>query len=241
MCRELNALRQSIKTYAGDFDARHLLPAQAARVVHICAQIEASVGSLKALAAARAAEGNRWRDEGYRSPADHLAHDIGVSPATAKRTLETGKRLAQPPDVAAAALAGQLSAEQAEAVSDGVAANPAKAKELVEKAQHSSLPELNEEVARTKAAVTDQEVRRQTIHAKRSLRRWTDRDGALQAHLYGTTTACSGAAGGQGSRRPHLPQRPLRHRRLRASSAVRQLPSTRRQPARLTSIVAPLV
>src|SRR5213076_811879 len=57
------------------------------------------------------------------------------------RQAHSGNRQA---DVAAAALAGRLSAEQAEAVSDGVAANPAKAKELIDKAQHSSLPELNE-------------------------------------------------------------------------------------------------
>jgi hypothetical protein len=62
--------------------------------------MEAAIASVKALAAARAAEGNSWRDEGYRSPADHLAHDTGVSPAAAKRTLETGKRLAAQPEVA---------------------------------------------------------------------------------------------------------------------------------------------
>ena len=77
MCRDLDALRQSIKTYAGQFDARCLLPAQAAQVVRVCAQIEASIASISALAAAGAADGNMWRDEGYRSPADHLAHDTG--------------------------------------------------------------------------------------------------------------------------------------------------------------------
>ena len=40
-------------------------------------------------------------------------------------------------------------------------------------------------MAKVKAACSDQEQRRRDRHAKRSLRRWTDRDGALQAHLYG--------------------------------------------------------
>jgi hypothetical protein len=66
-----------------------------------------------------------------------------------------------------------------------VAANPAKAKELIEKAKQSSMAELNEEVAKVKADSSDLEERRKARHAKRSLRRWTDRDGALQAHLYG--------------------------------------------------------
>jgi hypothetical protein len=185
MCRELDALRQSIVTYGGQFDPRSLTPVQAGHVVRVCAQIEASVASLKALAAARSAEGNAWQHEGYRSPAHQLAEQAGMSPSAAKRALDTGRRMTDQPEVATAALAGELSAEQAAAVSDGVAANPAQAKELIDKAKHSSVPELNEQVARTKAVATDQEARRRAIHAKRSLRRWTDRDGALQAHLYG--------------------------------------------------------
>jgi hypothetical protein len=185
MCRELDAVRQSILAYAGRFDPRSLTPTQAAAMVRACAQIEASVASIKMLAAARAAEGSTWQDEGYRSPADQLAHHAGMSPSAAKRALDTGRRMTNQPDVAKAALAGELSAEQATAVSDGAAANPAKTTELIDTAKRSSVPELNEEVARTKAAVTDQEARRKAIHAKRSLRRWTDRDGALHAHLYG--------------------------------------------------------
>ncbi len=185
MCRDLDALRQSILAYAGRFDPRSLTPTQASQIVPVCAQIEASVASIKALAAARSGEGSSWQAEGYRSPADQLAHQAGMSPSAAKRALETGRRMTDQPEVAKAALAGELSAEQAAAVSDGAAADPAKSTELIDKAKRSSVPELNEEVARTKAALTDQEARRQAIHAKRALRRWTDRDGALQAHLYG--------------------------------------------------------
>ena len=185
MCRELDALRQSILAYASRFEPRSLTPAQADTVVGVCAQIEASAASIKALAAARSAQGSTWQAEGYRSPADQLAHHAGMSPSAAKRTLQTGQRLADQPDVAKAALAGELSAEQAAAVADGAAANPAQATQLIDTAKRSSLSELHDEVARTKAAVTDQEARRRAIHTKRSLRRWTDRDGAFQAHLYG--------------------------------------------------------
>ena len=108
-----------------------------------------------------------------------------MSPSSAKRSLEAGRRMADQPEVARAALAGELSPEQAAAVSDGVAANPARAAELIDRAKVASLPELNEEVARTKAAATDAEARRRAIHARRALRRWTDRDGAVHAHLYG--------------------------------------------------------
>jgi Domain of unknown function (DUF222) len=185
MCRELRALRQSISTYASQFDARCLGGDQASEVVRVCAQIEASAASIKALAAARSAESRDWQFEGYRSPADQLAHDAGMSPASAKRTLDAGRRMADQPEVAAAALAGELSLEQASAVSDGVAVDPDKARDLIDKARRGSLSELNEEVARVKAANTDQEQRRLAVHAKRSFRRWTDRDGVFQAHLCG--------------------------------------------------------
>jgi hypothetical protein len=185
MCQGLRTLRQSIGVYAGSFDARLLTPAQAAEVVGLCAQIEASAASVKALAAARCAEGKEWERRGYRSAADQLADQAGMSPGAAKRALETGRRMADQPEVAQAALAGTLSMEQATAVSDGAAANPDKARELIEAAKQGSLPELNEAVAKVKADSTDLEARRKARHTKRSFRRWTDRDGALQAHLYG--------------------------------------------------------
>jgi hypothetical protein len=172
-------------SYAGGFDARTLTPADAAVVVGLCAQIEASAASIKAIAAARVADGKEWERTGYRSPAEALADQAGMSSSAARRTLETGRRMADQPEVAQAALAGELSLEQATAVSDGVAANPAKATELIEAAKISSLAELNEAVAKVKADSTDQEERRRARHTKRSLRRWTDRDGAFHAHLYG--------------------------------------------------------
>jgi hypothetical protein len=185
MCRRLSELRQSITEYAKGFDANALTPGQAGEVVRVCAQIEASAASIKALAAARSAEGTGWQHDGYRSPAEQLAHDSGMSPAAAKRALEAGRRLAGQPEVASAALAGELSLEQAAAVSVGVSADPTKARHLIDTAQRGSLPELHEEVARIKAAASDQEARHQQQHGQRSLRRWTDLEGALQAHLAG--------------------------------------------------------
>ena len=185
MCQGLRALRQSITTYAGEFDAGTLTVADAGVVVGLCAQIEASAASIKALAAARLAEGKTWQTDGCRSPSEQLAKHAGMSPAAAKRALETGRRLAKQPEVAAAALAGDLSSEQAAAVSDGAAADPTKAAELIDQAKGGSLTELNEEVAKVKAAKSDKEQRHKDRHTKRSLRRWTDRDGVFHAHLYG--------------------------------------------------------
>ena len=185
MCRELDTLRQSILAYAKGFDARSLTPVQAGDVIRACAHIESSVASIKALAAARSAEGNSWRREGYRSAADQLAHEAGMSPAAAKRALATGQRMADQPEVALAALTGELSLEKAAAVSDCVAANPGKARELIEKARTSSVPELVDEVARTKATGVDLEARRQQIHAERSVKFFRDPGGCAHTRVSG--------------------------------------------------------
>lgn len=185
MCRELDALRQSIAAFAAGFDARSLTPAEAGTAVRVCARIEASVASIKALAGARYAEGEAWKIEGFRSASDQLAVQTGMTPSHARRVLDTGRRMADQPEVAAAALSGELSAEQAAAVSDGAAANPAQTKALIERARRSSMPELQEEVSRVKAAACDLEARRRAIHAKRSFRRWTDTEGAFHARFYG--------------------------------------------------------
>jgi hypothetical protein len=171
--------------YAGRFDARTLSAAQAGEVVRLCAQVEASAAAVKVLAAARIAESRAWQANGYRSAAEQLADQAGIGSGSAKRALETGQRMADQAEVARAALAGDLSLEQAAAVSDGVAADPSKAAELIERAKESSLSELNEAVAKVKADNTDLEKRRRDRHARRSLRKWTDRDGALNGRLFG--------------------------------------------------------
>jgi hypothetical protein len=185
MCRQLDALGQSIAMLAQGFDPESLTLVEALAVVRRCTRIDASISSIKALAAAKVAEQNGWKADGYRSASDQLAHEAGMSPARARHMLETGRRLAGQPEVAKAALAGRLSAEQAALVAEGADANPAKADDLIEQATQISLSELGDAVARAKAEVTDLEDRRRRIHAKRSFRRWTDRDGAFHAHLFG--------------------------------------------------------
>lgn len=183
--QELDALSQSVKDFAAGFDAHCLTPSAAESVVRSCATMEASISSVKRLAAARAAEGTGWQHEGYRSPAEQLAHQTGMSPTAARRAIDTGRRMADQPDIAHAALAGELSPEQAAAVADGAAADPARARDLLDKARRMTLPELNQEVARTKAATNDADQRRQKIRAQRCLKRWSDPEGAHHAHLYG--------------------------------------------------------
>jgi hypothetical protein len=148
--------------------------------------------TLKALAAARVAEGARWRQDGQRSAAHELARATGTSVRDARDTLALGRRLADQPEVAAAARRGQLSAAQSQLVSDAAGADPAAAGRLIEAAGDGSLAELKDEAAETKArAGVDLEARRRAIQAHRSLRAWTDAEGAW--HLAATGPVEGGA------------------------------------------------
>jgi len=111
MCRQLDELCESVVDYARRFDVGVLTPAQAGTVVERCARMEGSIAAMRALAAARSAEGESWKKEGCRSPAvEQLGRKTGTSPTATRRALETGRRLREQPEVADAALGGALSA-----------------------------------------------------------------------------------------------------------------------------------
>ncbi len=102
----------------------------------------------------------------------------------AAESLATARRLEHLRVLDAAARAGELSPQQAAAVADAAAADPAAEARLVAKAKTSSLGELREECARTKAAaLPDLEARRREIAARRFLRDWTDAEGGWNLRM----------------------------------------------------------
>ena len=102
----------------------------------------------------------------------------------AGEVLDTARRLDTLPEVAAAARAGALSPQQASAAVAAAAANPSAERRLLDTAGRSSLAELREECARTRAAaLPDPEARRRQIHAHRFLRSYTDAEGAWNLRM----------------------------------------------------------
>ena len=69
MCEHLAELRHAMAAYAASFDASVLSAADAGLARDHAAAIEAMAATVKALAAARAADGDRWRQDGQRSAA----------------------------------------------------------------------------------------------------------------------------------------------------------------------------
>src|SRR5919202_581056 len=183
MCDRLVELREGMARYAAGFDAAVLNVAQAEQVLRLAAAIEGVAATVKSLAAARLVSVGSLGG-GERSVAHHLARVGGTSVAEAREAVETGRSLQALAAVAGAARAGELSPRQSAVVADAAAADSGAEQRLLELARRSSLAELREECARTKAAACpDLEARRRAIHDGRYLRTYTVADGAWNLRM----------------------------------------------------------
>ena len=109
-----------------------------------------------------------------------------MSPSAAKRALETGRRLADQPEVAAAALAGELSVRAGRRRVRRGGRRPGQSRRTDRARPNAArCPSSTTRWPRSKRLPATPRRRRRDRHTKRSLRRWTDRDGAFHAHLYG--------------------------------------------------------
>ena len=184
MCERLAGITEAMRRYAACFDAPLRSADQAQVALTEATAIERMAATVKAMAAARVAETGAWKASGERSAAHALARSTGTSVSQASETLATAKRLEKLPVVSTAARNGQLSAAQAAAVADAAAADPAAEQRLLDKAKRSSLAELREECARTKAAaLPDAEARRRAIHRQRFLRSYLDAEGGWNLRM----------------------------------------------------------
>ena len=149
-------------------------------------RIERTGRTLKSMAAAKVAESVVWQGEGDRSAEDWLARTTGTTRAEAAREVETGQQLAALPEVAKAAVAGELSVKQAEAIAGAAAVDPTATGRLLDAARSKGLRDLQDTCRATRTnADPDPEATRARIHAKRSYRTWVDADGTGHVHLSG--------------------------------------------------------
>jgi hypothetical protein len=176
---EMRSLREAVRRFAEGFDPALVSAADAGRIVADAAAAENMLATVKGLAAARVAETDLWRREGDASAAHHLARTSGTSVAKARQALEAAARLSALPAVDAAARRGDLSSAQLAPLTDAASKAPASEGRLLTAAGSTSLGELLDACARTKAAAEpDHEARHRAIHAGRFLRRRRCEDGA---------------------------------------------------------------
>jgi Domain of unknown function (DUF222) len=154
--------------------------------------IERLAAAAKTLLAARVDESGAAQRAGDQGTAEYLARKSGSSLGTARTSLETSKKVAELPHTGAAMRRGELSRSQADEIASAAAANPGAERSLLLKAANSSLAELREVCARTRAqADPDPEATHRRIHRDRRLRRWTDSQGAWNLAACGTPDAGS--------------------------------------------------
>ena len=183
----MREIRKTVERYAAGFDAAVYSPSDAEAIVSDAAATEHMLATVKALAAKRAAEGGQWRRNGAASPAHDLARKTGTSVNKARESLDLAENLGSLPNLDAAARKGEVSPSQAAPIADAAKADPAAEERLVRKAKRSSLRDLMDECARTKAAAEpDDEARHRAIHAGRFLRRRRCADGAGEIHYRST-------------------------------------------------------
>ena len=178
-------LRDQAVRVAGVVDPDRLTGAQAAAAVEDLATAEKAIASTLMFTALRAAKTDAWQGQGYGSAADWFAAKAGVSVFEANRLLGTARRADRLPKTKAAMKKGNLSPDQADAVTDAATADPDAEEDLLGCAARDTHKKLREEAAKRKAAATDAAERERRVRRSRSLRTGTDADGAFWARIYG--------------------------------------------------------
>lgn len=121
------------------------------------------------------------RDAGHRNEASLVAGLEGIPVGAAGAVVTTANRLKKCPEVEDAMREGLLSEAQARLVTAAAILAPEREGDLVEAATSKSITELSDDCRRVRAssATADPKGAYRRIHESRSLRQWTDEEGAL--------------------------------------------------------------
>lgn len=186
---DVRAVEAQLTSLVANLDVDALDAEAAVAVVESLTVIERLASGARMLVLPRAVAGGVWRRSGERRPEDWLARKAGTTPGAARCTIDTGERLGELRQTREAVRTGEVSAEQASVVSDAAGADPDAERDLLELAKRSTpINQLKREAERRKVAAQSrqsQQERYRRIHANRSLRTWTERDGTfrLEARL----------------------------------------------------------
>src|SRR5579885_2531209 len=149
--------------------------------------MERLAASAKTVMSRRVDESREWRRKGYKTPAEFLAAKEGVTPAEARKELDTSKKLLDLPRTEEAAKNGDLSAGQLGLVAEASSVNPQAEGALLEQAGTGTFRELRDAAGRARAAGDrDHAATERRIHRRRSVTTWTEADGTWRLSAKGT-------------------------------------------------------
>jgi Domain of unknown function (DUF222) len=183
---ELRAQEAAVKALCAALDPESI-PLPDVPAAHACVvAMRKAIAGAETRLARRVDESRVWQRAGAADAAEYLARAGGTSTAAARSALDSSRKLRRCPEVEAAVAQGELSEPQAAAIADAASVNPGAAPELLRTAGEVSLGELRDECARAKAKASDPAESERRIHARRSLREYTDAEGAWCLHARGT-------------------------------------------------------
>ena len=193
MCEEavlsqVDAAIEQLETVVAALDPDVLDGALAARYVEAFVRVERLGAAGKALAVRRVAATGSWKqaDGAHRDAASWVAALSGTTVGQATGLLETAARLEALPATEAALRAGDLSPAEVSLVADAATADPHAERELLARADVDGIKSLRDRCLRVKAAArTDEVAHYERIRAARSLRAFTDADGAGRIDIRG--------------------------------------------------------
>lgn len=172
-----------MRAFLSTADPERVSTTDAVEVVRACLELEKLAAAGKTLFADRAAQSPVWVDEGHVSPTTWLADQAKTPIGDAASTLAASKALAELPKTAEALRKGKLSPAQAKEVTRAARHDPSSERELLRLAESGSLQELKDRATQVLAQASSAEeeaVRQQRLHERRSLRHFTDHEGALR-------------------------------------------------------------
>ena len=176
----LRRVADDLRVALADLEPERLSGPDAARMLDIFAEIEKLASGGKLLSARRVESSNVWRRRGHRSAAAHIAEATGTGLGPAINALKAARRLDSLPATDDAMRHGRLSEAQVTEITGAAILQPDAEKELVETAKQQPLTLLKLRCRRVKAVGSDQKATYEAIHRRRSLRNWTDDDGAVR-------------------------------------------------------------
>ncbi|MBO0748119.1 MAG: DUF222 domain-containing protein, partial [Acidimicrobiaceae bacterium] len=181
---KLEDVIRSLESIVQAFDPDLVDSAQATRLVDTFTRGERLCSAGRALAARRVQTTNAWKAEGFRSAAEWFAAKTKSSQAAANDTLNTAEQIQALPATREALLNGDISVEQATAITSAATVDPDAEVRLLDEASQSSLRRLQRDAhAARVAACREQASLREKIHASRYLRTWTSSDGAFEGRF----------------------------------------------------------
>ena len=182
MCERFVDIATSLRQVVGELEPGLYCGDDAASLVSVCSEIEHLGAAAKALFAKRAVECRAFQREGDRSAADWLARKTGENLHSARDLLEATEGLGELAEIGEAFRSGELSQAQLSALTDAASGDPSSQKELLFAARGKTLRSLRQACLEKKAARRTEEEREaayEALREGRSLRHWTDRDGAF--------------------------------------------------------------